>query len=45
MPMTKEHYVSYLRTMSGYNLYLQQGHPDTLPKLESLCAPEVTMVF
>ena len=43
--MNKLEYLSYLKTMSGYNLYLQQNKEDPLAELSKVCGDEVTCVL
>lgn len=45
LPMNKLEYLSYLKTMSGYNLYLQQNKEDPLAELAKVCGEEVTCVL
>jgi hypothetical protein len=43
--MGKQEYLSYLKTMSGYNLYIQKYKEDPLLPLSASCAEEVTCVL
>jgi hypothetical protein len=43
--MNKAEYLSYLRTMSGYSIYLQKSKDDPLAKLEKKGAEEVDCVL
>jgi hypothetical protein len=45
LPMNKAEYLSYLRTMSGYSIYLQKFKDDLLAKLEEKGAEEVDCVL
>lgn len=45
LPMNKLEYLSYLKTMSGYNLYLQQNKEDPLVELSKVCGDEVNCVL
>ena len=43
--MNKLEYLSYLKTMSGYNLYLEKHKEDPLAEVEQQCAEEVTLLL
>ena len=43
--MSKQEYLSYLKTMSGYNLYLEQKKDDPLAEVGNSCAEEVTVIL
>jgi hypothetical protein len=45
LPMNKAEYLSYLRTMSGYNIYLEKFKEDPLAELEERGAEEVECVL
>ena len=43
--MNKLEYLSYLKTMSGYNLFREKYEEDPLEDVEKNCADEVTLWF
>lgn len=45
LPMSKQEYLAYLRTMSGYNIYLEKFKEDPLGEVEQGCAEEVDCVL
>jgi ubiquinone/menaquinone biosynthesis C-methylase UbiE len=45
LEMNKLEYLSYLKTMSGYNLYFQQQGEDPLLEVEQQAADEVTLLL
>jgi len=45
LKMNKLEYISYIRTFSGYNLYLEKHEEDPLLEVENNCADEITMLF